>query len=77
MEQYFTCLECITSGAWKLGSMMCKSCTLDHIHKNDLKDYYLKKKDNICDICTNSINHNDYLNIKDKKTEIYCNKIKL
>ena len=80
MEQYYTCLTCISNGTWSLGSIVCKSCIYNHHHKNYIKEYDIKKtEENICDVCSKKITNNQISNMNiDEKYEFniysYCDR---
>ena len=59
MERYFACLICITKGDWDCGNIICSMCRYKHTitHQHCMKEYYLKKSQNKCDMCNGTISN--------------------
>ena len=57
MERYYACLICIANGSWDCGNIVCSTCRFKHTieHQYCMKEYYLKKSPNTCDMCNGSI----------------------
>ncbi len=59
MERYYACLICITEGSWDCGNIVCSKCRFKHTikHQHCMKEYFLDKTKNICDMCNGSITY--------------------
>ncbi len=74
MEQYYTCITCISNNTWPYGSIVCKLCIKLHQHQNYIREYNIKKtEENLCDTCSQKIENNIKQNIKQN---LNCNNYK-